>query len=136
MTALRKITVQVSETDLALAQAYTGVGVSGRTVLAALKRLASMQVQRELRKLRGKVKIFDDLARDEVRPRMSALRKITIEVPEHDLALAQRLTGEGVTETVRTALKRLASIQAQQEFRKLRGSFKFTVDLDELREDR
>jgi hypothetical protein len=67
---------------------------------------------------------------------MEKLKKITVQVPEHDLARAQKLTGEGVTETVRAALKRLAAIQAQHELRKLRGTFKFTLDLDELREDR
>lgn len=67
---------------------------------------------------------------------MSALRKITVQVPQRDLELAQQLTGEGVTETVRAGLKRLAQMQAQQEFRKLRGTFKFTINLDELREDR
>lgn len=67
---------------------------------------------------------------------MGEMRKITVEVPEKDLRGAQALTGQGVTETVRTGLKRLASIRAQQELRKLRGTFKFTIDLDELREDR
>ena len=67
---------------------------------------------------------------------MSVLRKITVQVPEHDLELAQRLTGGGVTETVRAALKRLVSSQAQQDFRRLRGTFKFKIDLDQLREDR
>jgi hypothetical protein len=67
---------------------------------------------------------------------MSELRKITVQVPEEHLRRAQELTGEGVTETVRAALKRLAEIQAQQEFRKLRGTYKFSLDLDELREDR
>jgi hypothetical protein len=67
---------------------------------------------------------------------MSELRKITVQVPVQDLEAAQQLTGEGVTETVRKALQRLAQIQAQHEFRKLRGSFQFTIDLDELREDR
>jgi hypothetical protein len=67
---------------------------------------------------------------------MSALKKITVEVPESDLALARKLTGEGVTETVRAGLKKLASIQAQRELLKLRGTFKFTIDLDELRVDR
>ncbi len=66
----------------------------------------------------------------------STLRKITVQVPDNDLELAQKYTGEGVTETVRAALKKLASAQAQQEFRKLRGTFKFTLDLDELRKDR
>jgi len=67
---------------------------------------------------------------------MSELRKITVQVPAHDLEMAQAYTGEGVTETVRTALKRLASMKAQRELLKLRGSFKFTIDLDELRKDR
>ena len=67
---------------------------------------------------------------------MSALRKITVQVPEQDLEKAQEFTGEGVTETVRAGLKKLAEAQAQQEFRTLRGTFKFTIDLDELREDR
>jgi hypothetical protein len=67
---------------------------------------------------------------------MSSLRKITVEVPVDDLKSAQAYTGEGITETVRAALKKLASIQAQQELLKLRGTFKFTINLDELREDR
>ena len=64
------------------------------------------------------------------------LRKITVQVPENDLIDAQSYTGEGVTETVRAGLKKLASAKAQRELRKLRGTFKFTIDLDRLREDR
>jgi len=67
---------------------------------------------------------------------MSELRKITVQVPQEDLRRAQELTGEGVTETVRAALKRLAEVQAQHEARKLRGTYQFSIDLDELREDR
>ena len=67
---------------------------------------------------------------------MAKLKKITVQVPESDLARAQKLTGEGVTETVRAALKKLASIQAQQELSKLRGTVKFSLTLDELRYDR
>ena len=67
---------------------------------------------------------------------MGTLRKITVQVPEGDLEMAQELTGQGVTETVRAGLKKLAEARAQQEFRKLRGTFKFTIDLDKLREDR
>jgi Arc/MetJ-type ribon-helix-helix transcriptional regulator len=67
---------------------------------------------------------------------MGDLRKITVQVPEHDLEMAQAYTGEGVTETVRSALRKLASMQAQQEFRKLRGTVKFSMSLDELRHDR
>ena len=67
---------------------------------------------------------------------MEHLRKITVQVPKRDLEMAQAYTGEGITETVRAGLKKLASIKAQQELLKLRGTFKFTIDLDELREDR
>lgn len=64
------------------------------------------------------------------------MKKITVEVPEHDLAMAQQLTGAGVTETVRAGLKKLASIQAQQRLLKLRGRVKFDLTLEEMRYDR
>lgn len=63
------------------------------------------------------------------------MRKITVEVPERDLEGAQALTGLGVTETVRAGLKTLSSIRAQQELRKLRGTYQFTTDLKALRDD-
>jgi hypothetical protein len=66
---------------------------------------------------------------------MDAMRKITVEVPESDLEGAQSLTGLGVTETVRAGLKTLASIKAQQQLRKLRGSYQFSTDLNSLRDD-
>lgn len=69
-------------------------------------------------------------------PAMAALRKITVQVPADDLERAQAFTGEGVTETVRAALKKLASIHAQRELLKLRGTVKFTLTSDELKYDR
>jgi Arc/MetJ-type ribon-helix-helix transcriptional regulator len=67
---------------------------------------------------------------------MGEMRKITVEVPAETLALAQEQTGAGVTETVRAALRKLASIRAQQELRKLRGKVKFSMSLEEMRYDR
>jgi hypothetical protein len=67
---------------------------------------------------------------------MGAMRKITVEVPEDILKTAQAFTGDGITQTVTAGLRRLASIRAQQELGKLRGSFRFTLDLAELRDDR
>jgi hypothetical protein len=67
---------------------------------------------------------------------MGRLRKITVQILESDLEAAQAYTGEGVTETVRAGLRTLAAAKVQSEFRKLRGSFKFSVRLDELRKDR
>ncbi len=66
---------------------------------------------------------------------MNEIRKITVEVLGRDLEKAQAFTGQGVTETVRAGLKKLASIRAQQELRRLRGKVKFSMSLDELRYD-
>ena len=52
---LRKITVEVPTRDLELAQEFTGGGVTD-TVRAGLRKLASIQAQQRLMKLRGKVK--------------------------------------------------------------------------------
>jgi hypothetical protein len=67
---------------------------------------------------------------------MSELRKITVQVPQTLLEKAQAYTGEGVTQTVTAALKRLASVQAQQEALKLRGKVKFSVSYDEIKRER
>jgi hypothetical protein len=67
---------------------------------------------------------------------MPQLRKITVHVPADDLAMAQAYTGEGVTETVRAGLKKLAWIEAQHELLKLRGKVKFSLTSDELKYDR
>lgn len=64
---------------------------------------------------------------------MREMRKITVDVPADDLAAAQEFTGAGVSETVREALKKLRSIQAQQRALELRGKIKFGVDLMALR---
>ena len=66
MSASRKITVQVPEALLEKAQAFTGQGVT-QTVMAGLKRLAAIQSQQELLRLRGKLKFplsYDDIKRD------------------------------------------------------------------------
>lgn len=67
---------------------------------------------------------------------MGEMKKITVEVPEDVLRSAQDYTGEGVTETVRAALRKLASIQAQHEARKLRGKVKFSMTWREMKYDR
>jgi hypothetical protein len=67
---------------------------------------------------------------------METLRKITVQVPERDLENAQAYTGEGVTETVRAALRQFAAMRAQQELRKLRGMVKFRMSIDDIKHDR
>ena len=60
----RKITVDVPADDLAAAQEFTGSGVTA-TVRVALKQLRSLQAQRKLKALRGKVKF--SLSQEELR---------------------------------------------------------------------
>ncbi len=67
---------------------------------------------------------------------MENLRKITVHVPTEDLEKAQAYTGEGVTDTVRVALKKLASMKAQRELLDLRGTVKFSMTSEELKYDR
>ena len=67
---------------------------------------------------------------------MNELRKITVQVSADDLEAAQAYTGEGVTETVRAGLKKLASIRAQQNLLKLRGKVKFSLSVADLKYDR
>jgi len=63
-------------------------------------------------------------------------RKITVHVPADLLDRAQRASGEGVTETVRQGLRLVAAGETFRRVAGLRGSVKFSLDLEKLREDR
>jgi len=63
-------------------------------------------------------------------------RKITLNVPEELLAAAQRTSGQGVTETVRQGLRLVAAGETFRRVARLRGSVKFSVNLEKLRADR
>ena len=71
-----------------------------------------------------------------MRSHMGDFRKITVQVPADDLAKAQELTGEGVTETVRAALRKLAQARAQRELLTYRGKVTFSMTLDQMKHDR
>ncbi len=60
-------------------------------------------------------------------------RKITVEIPDDLLRRAQDATQQGVTETVRRGLERVAAEKAYEGLRKLRGKVKFDVGWRELR---
>lgn len=66
---------------------------------------------------------------------MEGTRKITVEVAESLLGMAQSETGMGVSETVREGLKRLASARAQKKLLALRGKVKFSMTWQEMKED-
>jgi hypothetical protein len=67
---------------------------------------------------------------------MTDMRKITAILPVDILESAQAFTGEGVTETLRIALERLAHAEWCRRFAALRGTGRQDLDLDALREDR
>lgn len=64
---------------------------------------------------------------------MAALRKITIEVPEDDLALAQAYCGGSITEAVRQGLERLAAERRRDILLSLRGKAIFSESWQTLR---
>ena len=51
------------------------------------------------------------------RDRTQRLRRITVRLPKELLEQAQTQTGEGVTETVRAALKHLAALHKQEQLK-------------------
>ena len=67
---------------------------------------------------------------------MDTARKITVEVPLELLEKAQRASGTGVTQTVRTGLQLLAASRTYARLRKLRGKVRFSRSVTELKADR
>ena len=67
---------------------------------------------------------------------MKSHQKITVHVPVDLLTRARAATGQGVTATVREGLRMLVTRSAYDRLRQLRGKVDFSINLDELREDR
>jgi hypothetical protein len=67
---------------------------------------------------------------------MATARKITVEIPDDLLEKAQRASGAGITQTVRTGLQLLAASQAYDRLRQMRGKVRFSRTFEELKEDR
>jgi len=69
---------------------------------------------------------------------MSAIQtqKITVHVPASLLKRAKRAAQGGISDTVRKGLELLAAQDAYEGLRRWRGKYQFSIDLDELRQDR
>jgi len=67
---------------------------------------------------------------------MESARKITVEVPPELLEKAQRASGTGITQTVRTGLQLVAASRSYARLRQLRGKVRFARKLEELKADR
>ena len=67
---------------------------------------------------------------------MKAEQKITVHVDRELLAKAQKATRAGISDTVRKGFELLAAGEAYDQLLKMRGKMKFSINLNELREDR
>jgi hypothetical protein len=67
---------------------------------------------------------------------METARKITVEVSQELLKKAQRASGTGITQTVRTGLQLVAASRTYARLRQFRGKVRFTRTLAELKADR
>jgi len=67
---------------------------------------------------------------------MNTARKITVEVPRDRLDKAQRASGKGITQTVRTGLQLLAASQAYDRLLQSQGNVRLSRSWQELKDDR
>lgn len=67
---------------------------------------------------------------------MSGSRKITIEVPQELLKKAQRASGAGITQTIRTGLELLAASEAYASLLTWKGKVRFSRTAEELKDER
>ena len=67
---------------------------------------------------------------------MERARKITVEISPELLDRAQRASGAGITETVRTGLQLVAASQTYAKLRGLRGKVRFDRTAGDLKVDR
>jgi hypothetical protein len=68
--------------------------------------------------------------------RDSKTKKVTMVLPEDLIKKAQECTGDNLTATVRRGLEVIAARTAYKALRKMRGKYKFSLDLNKLRKDR
>lgn len=67
---------------------------------------------------------------------MDKARKITVEIPPELLEEAQRASGSGITQTIRTGLQLVAASQTYARLRDLRGNVRFALTAADLKDDR
>jgi hypothetical protein len=67
---------------------------------------------------------------------MPDARKITVEVPTALLSKAQKASGAGITQTIRTGLELVAAGRAYDRLLQLQGKVRFARTFEELKADR
>lgn len=63
------------------------------------------------------------------------IRKSTVELPVDLLKEAQQVTKQGITPTLRRGLEILRAQRAYERLLEMRGQVRFSVTLDDLRDD-
>jgi hypothetical protein len=71
-----------------------------------------------------------------VKQRMETARRVTLTIPAGLLERAQRATGAGIAQTVRTGLQLVAASETYARLRQLRGKVQFTRTPGNLKADR
>lgn len=66
----------------------------------------------------------------------AAVRKITVEVPAKLLTKAQKESGAGITQTIRTGLELIAAGKAYERLLRLKGKVRSSRTVEELKADR
>jgi len=67
---------------------------------------------------------------------MQTARKITVEISAELLEKAQKASGTGITQTVRTGLQLVAASRTYARLRQMRGKVRFSRTLAVLKADR
>jgi hypothetical protein len=67
---------------------------------------------------------------------MPTARKITVEVPANLLSKAQKASGAGIVQTIRTDLELVAAGRAYARLLRLQGKVHFSPTLEDLKADR
>jgi hypothetical protein len=65
-----------------------------------------------------------------------ASRKITVEIPAELLSKAQKASGAGITQTIRSGLELIAAGRAYNRLLQLQGKVRFSKTSEELKADR
>lgn len=63
------------------------------------------------------------------------IQKITAHLPTKLLTDARRVTGMGITETLKIGLQKVTLAETYKKLLALKGKHKFSIDLNELRDD-
>ncbi len=63
-------------------------------------------------------------------------QKVTVNIPQNILKMAQEATHKNITDTIKYALQEIAIRNAYDGLRNSRGKVKFSININKLREEK